>query len=104
MIKYTVKDNIMKVRRYKKEGTSIKTYYEDIVSEADDDDYYGDSYNAWNGWKQTSVNPPKGTKRTYLDEFKDWGFSEDKPEPYRSTIYSKGMKEKVKALFKIGAS
>jgi len=46
-------------------------------------------------------NPPKGTKRVYLDEFKEMGFSEESPEPNRGCIYSEGMEDKVKQILNI---
>ena len=81
----------MKVRRYKQENGNIKTYYYDIKE--------NDSYIY--GWNSVYNDPPKGTKRVYLDEFKEMGFSEEQPVSSRSCIYSEGMEDKVKQILNI---
>ena len=82
----------MKVRRYKRELNSIKTYYEEVDIKEDYD------YGVWNNWKCMDDTAPKGTKHVFLKEFNTWGYSEDLPEAYLSCFYSIGMEEKVKKM------
>ena len=78
----------MKIRRYKQENGNIKAYYDDVKENS----------NYMYGWNSVYSEPPKGTKRVYLDEFKEMGFSEEQPEASRSCIYSNGMEDKVKQI------
>jgi len=85
----------MKIRRYKIENGVTKIYYEETKDDPYEDIY---SYGGYNGWKSSASKAPEGTVYCYLEEFKDWGYSEEVPKAYLSCIYSKGMEEKIKKM------